>query len=417
MKVIISNCFPDDNRGGAALTIATVEFVQAAFPDAQIALLPVREYEDPAAAFRHCLAAHPEVKILPSIQSTKGRRGGSRAAARFLWSEATGRGRTESLRAIEESSLVVSKGGRYFLDRPSVADFLGLLLLCAPLVRGIRSGTPTVVVGAHIGPCDHRRTRLLLRWVFRRLTHVVVRDSRSAINARTLGVDSRRLSTLPDNAFWHAGLTLDAAGIEQFGLTGQPYAVFVPGRGFDQERAIHKEAFVKLAESCTQQGLAVVIVVQVEPPEDIDRQVAKDLHAEIPESILIDDDLTIAALCAVYAGAAALVTNRLHAAIFALLAGTVPVALRIGPKASWILGDLKLGDLVVGADRSDADAIQVLEAVLDQTVPTTDIGLLVAAERQKLLEVPRILRRCHETSSIATEERRLARRLASPPNS
>jgi len=64
MRVTLANVYNDDNRGGCALTWAALDLMRAAFPGADIAVIPIASTPAPAAPFRHTARRYPEVEIL-----------------------------------------------------------------------------------------------------------------------------------------------------------------------------------------------------------------------------------------------------------------------------------------------------------------------------------------------------------------
>src|SRR5512140_2618575 len=67
MKVVIANCYPDDNRGSAALNEAACVIAERAFPGAEIAMISVSKMQGDRASYRHSLAQHSEVQVLPPL--------------------------------------------------------------------------------------------------------------------------------------------------------------------------------------------------------------------------------------------------------------------------------------------------------------------------------------------------------------
>ena len=71
-KVLITNVYGDDNKGGAAITWATIEAVRRAFPGSTQSLLTISTSGELNQSHRHTRACYPDVPMHPPLV-TEGR--------------------------------------------------------------------------------------------------------------------------------------------------------------------------------------------------------------------------------------------------------------------------------------------------------------------------------------------------------
>ena len=370
MRVVVTNAFPDDNRGGAAITTQTVRMLYEAFPGAEIALMAVRDEPDLSRAFRHVLAAFPAVRLLPPPVVVGDERGaGMRALLRAVRAVLLARQKGAAFSALADADLVVSKGGHYFIDRPSWRRTSGLALLLLPLLYALRIGRPVVLSGAHVGPTARLSTRLLLGPVFRGAMAIAVRDDVSAATARRLGAPPGRIRILPDSAF--AMPAPAPAEVErivtQLGLRGKSFGIICVRR-----KGAHTwqlgQRMTTLANALLDAQLVdtLVGVVQVNPPEDDDMLVMRSVAARTEGRIVVvEEDLSPGELVSLYAAAEWVVTSRLHAAIFSVIAETPAVCVSISDKARRVFGALGLHDWVVDASAPDGAIVALAKHMSD----------------------------------------------------
>src|SRR3569832_1513560 len=164
MRVVIANCYPDDNRGSAALNDAACLIAERAFPGAAIALISAARGACAMtgaalrAPFRHSLAAHPRVAVLPPVLPTR------RAA-----------------------DLVLSRGGYLLADPGGLRWRLNPYLLMLPNRLAHRLGKPTWTLPTSVIPARGWVGDLALRHLVRSFDRLALRDPKARAAAVALG--------------------------------------------------------------------------------------------------------------------------------------------------------------------------------------------------------------------------------------
>jgi len=406
-RVVICNVYPDDNRGSSALTAAAIDAARAAFPGCSISLVTVGSGQTEQ-LYRHTRVRYPDVELLrPPIAVRSGPLDGLAAAARSLRLLLMRPGPTTALTIsrILDADLVVSRGGFLFVDHGSVRRLLSLWLTAFPLVLASRFGIPTVVYAATVGPFTHPSWRILVRWILRRLTLVLVRGPRSYQEAISLGLEPARVSEMPDGVF---GATPPGAGAgasvaKRFGLLGHRFgAVTIPhGQSPVDQDGTFSQRLAALIRELLGSGVLerMAVVVQV------DGSLVSDAGASLELARLVDDDrLTVIRqdlrpedLIALYGTASLVIGGRLHSAIFSLVAGTPAFAFAMnGTKSADVFESLGLGRFVIPAPTFDPQA--VLAATME----------VVARGDSMRSEIRRVTSEAHRRVVAANDLLRLA---------
>lgn len=360
-SVVVSNVFGDDNRGGAAITSATVQAVRRAFPAARVSLLAVPAPDVPLErSHRHTLAAHPDVELLVAGGTArtgplKGLRAVLRTLVWLLWPRSPSL--PLSLQRVRSADLVVSKGGFVFVERNGWRGLLSLWVTAFPLTFAWRIGVPTVAFSTSIGPFRSRPSRWLNGFLLRRVTLVLPRDQRAYVAARDLGVPGSRLEQVPDSAL---GLEKpshqDVEAAREHYADGQRYAVVAIRLTSDRDPLL--DALVGTIRSTLASGgvSRILVVDQV----STDAAASARLVAAVadPRVRRVAGDHPPSALMAIYGGAEVVIACRLHAAIFSLAAGTPAVAVSIdGTKTEGVFEALGLGDAVLTREQATATGL------------------------------------------------------------
>ena len=399
-RVVISNIFSDDNRGGAAITAGTIETLRTALPGCRVSLVTVTDRADERdAGYRHTMARYPDVELLPPlIKVPSGPMAGARAVLRSILALAwpTRLAEHPTVDRIREASMVVGKGGQVFSGNRKGASLAGFWLAVFPLVLGRRLGTRTAVHAITVGPYPLRSTAgRLAGWVLRRADLVLVRDARSYREARALGVAEARLEQVPDVVF-----TMDPPDAErsravarELHLEPERFGVvtITTSKGandlelFDTLGAVVKDILG--------QGLVddVVTVLQTDGPGASDRVASEAFVRRLddPRVRLMDRDLSPEDLIALYGAAAFTLGCRLHSTLFSVIAGTpaFPVSRATTVKADDIFETLGLDRFVVRLEEGEEErqrlaqrlAADIASAVSEQETVRDEI--LAAAAR------------------------------------
>lgn len=411
-RVVISNVFPDDNRGGAAITAATIETVRKAWPGARVSLVTTGAPRPEA--YRHTLARHPSVELLPPLVPVpRGPLGGVRAVLRSLLAMALpALAAGSTLERIREAAAVVGKGGEVFTGKRRGGALAGFWLAVFPLVLGRRLRLPTALHAITVGPYrPGSAAARLAGWVLRRVDLVLVRDRRSYREARMLGVPSERLQLVPDVVF-----SMEAPDVEWSSRTAERLELEPLRFGavtITTSRGAHDdELFDFLGASLKQvlgQGVVdtIAVVLQTHGRASSDGVASEAFvrRFDDPRVRLIEDDLSPEDLIALYGAAAFMVGCRLHSTLFSVIAGTpaFPISRATTVKADDLFETLGLERFVV---RLEGDE----EAKVRLAVRLAEDLEQASAEREALQrEILAAAQRLRDGQAIAVDRLRALR--------
>jgi polysaccharide pyruvyl transferase WcaK-like protein len=405
--IVIGNVFSDSNRGGAALTAASIRAVQEAFPGRPITVVVVPQPgQQLTQSHAQTMRRFPDVEFLPPpYPAPRGRLAGLRATLHSLWALARGKpaGGPESLRRIADAEVVVSRGGYVFVDRPGLGGLLALWHTAFPIIYASRLGIPTVVFSSSVGPFRDRKSRLLNRWILRRATLVLARDPRSYQRTLALGVPFDRVREVPDSVF-----ALDPPTVEEcrdaarrHALEGAVGVVTVRALVPAPERARFLDRLAEALRTAIDEGLVDRIAV-VDQISGGDARDSADLADRLPDdrSIRISGDFSPTDLMSLYGSVRFVVGCRLHSTIFAMIAGTPAVAISLTEqKAAGIFESLELGHFIVEADFQPRDLVGLLHEIVDGGAATRDRVATAAGEaRRRAHELPGLLEKVSQGS-------------------
>jgi polysaccharide pyruvyl transferase WcaK-like protein len=405
MRIALVNVWPDSNKGACALTWASLELVLATFPGASVALVPTAVSPPDPVPFRHTAPRYPGVTILPALSDGEGL-----AAAAQLWRLAgtmlkifrfAGDRPHENptLEWLRTCDLVVSVGGVNFHSAlGTLRDDPQLLIRSLPLLAAQRIGVPVVLVGAQIGPFKTRPGRWLVRRIAAKSAAVFPRDHTSEGELR--GIEPLRSILFPDSAF---ALTVPRAGAQELfarrGLdSAAPTLALVISSALraSEGRDAHVALFARLSARLAESGVVrqTIVVLQTDEDLEISRELVQKLGLEA--RFFIDEDLDPDQLSNLYGSCRMVVSSRLHAVLFSLLAGVPAVSLapEVTFKERAVLKILGLESLWVpssaGAERA---AEKCLEIVAQERSHRTAVEQAVSAARAQWDEVPQLLRK------------------------
>lgn len=376
-RIVISNVYSDDNRGGAALTSAAIETARHVLPSAALDLITlIDDAGELPKTHRHTLRDHPEVTLRPALISRAGRGGSAGALLLSLLLLAIPRAvsrRHPAGALVAGSDLVMTKGGQMFRTR-NISGCLSLWFAMYPLMLAARHGRPTVVLGQAYGPFAGDKGRGFTGRLLKRCDVLMLRDARSMSLAAEDGLAPPSAVLIPDTVFGLDPPSDDEreAVIERFGLAGVRFGVVtLATRG--GEAAFAGKALPVLRQvvrGLLERGAvdALVVSLQTDGPTTSDRAGSEELVRQLDDErvALLDADLSWRELVALYSGAQFVIGGRVHSNIFALLGGTPPFPIDLSTrKAAEIFGGLGLGDRVLWLDEPIETLVRRVTSVLD----------------------------------------------------
>lgn len=360
--VVVCNVFPDDNKGGCAITLQTIAWLKRAFPASPVYIVPVEQsgtYD--MDRHRFTLERYPDVRVIRSPIRTDGavRTTLSMLIRSFVLLLRKGPGRSEFERVMGDARIVVSKGGYVFVERDTIRNLLALWFTAFPLIYATSLKIPTVALCTTVGPFRRALSRALCGWILSRVDAVVTRDPISTEEARRLG--RADAVECPDIV-----LTFDREAIDprrfrsDLGQIGR-YGVVVLSGETPREDEIFLERLRELSRRILDLGLVDRLVVAIQSLEDtgITARFVKSL--DDARVLYIEDDLSPEELMGIYREARFLIGRRMHGGLFAMLSGT-PVVLFAtdGVKTEGVMRALGLSNRVAPYPGFSVDDVQRL---------------------------------------------------------
>lgn len=402
-KVLITNVYGDDNKGGAAITWATIEAVRRAFPGSTQSLLTISTSGELNQSHRHTRACYPDVPMHPPLV-TEGR---SRLedASKFARAGLIHRG-FGCVPQVDDADLVVGKGGQLFRQRRNRGGVHGLRSAALPLMRASRRGIPAALYSVSLGPfVKGSPSARLVAQILQGLDLVAVRDARSAEEAAFLGVDPSKLELAPDSVFGWPAHTETRDGTPASSESSRVGVLTAGKRPFDE----HLIGALKLAiNEAFRSGIVDRVSVVVQTTTDIEN--ARRLVSALDDRRVTVDgaDRGPQELMDLYARAQFVVGGRVHSNIFALLGGTpaFPLEPPTLSKARDIFNMLGLGHHVVRTDDPSAGSTLtelILGAAQDGARVRSDILHRVEQARARVRQLDYRLRSLVTTVSLSTE--------------
>lgn len=225
------------------------------------------------------------------------------------------------------------------------------------LMRAV--GIRLMRVGVSLGPLTAGRRKL--EAILTRLVDVIaVRDR---LSLEELPVKLRqRIHLLPDLA-----LLADDLGSPRRRCGPRSYLAVSLRLHDDAERAErYRRLLPPLSALAPAHGLELLFVAQVQQDKPLLADLARLSGADL-RVLDADDEEALSRVIEVYSRCAVLITNRLHAGIFAAMNGCVPLALidpRVDRKILGLMREAALTKLIHGETETDAALVARLDAVL-----------------------------------------------------
>ena len=350
MNVLVLNTHSVLNSGDAGIVLAQIGLLREFLPGAEISLTSRTPRLDET--FYEPMG----IRVLPPLIPAKGIPRGIR-------------GRGELLRALRKCDLVLASGGGYFWSNRRVFPGRVFFQNVLPVLRAAGLEKPIAFLPQSFGPTFSRPARAFLSACLngRSVARIFAREKASFDFVKGLlggRPNAEKVSLCPDLAFALGGPESDSAGLDP-GLPRPVLAVTLrtwdfPGAGgpaaVEKMRRAYFDGMVEAARRFIQAGNGSALVLsQVRGPwayEDdrvISRQFAEALGRAAGASRVRLIDPPEAALPGQIIGILrrtdAVMATRLHSAIFALLAGRIPVVIGYQPKSAGTMDLLGLGPI------------------------------------------------------------------------
>ena len=239
--------------------------------------------------------------------------------------------------ALFSCDLFISGGGGLLQDvtglRLSVAYYLGLVLMARLL------GKPAVLYAQGIGPVKRPVNRLLIRMIANRATFITVRDNDSLAELSRMGVSRPPTSLTADPAFLLTPAQTFSAPARSI-ISQERTKIGIVVRPWQGQTHYLKE--IALAADVLAAELdALLVLIPMYHSEDL--PVSRELATMLKhDTVILDEYLAPSELLGVICHLDLVLSVRLHALIFAAVAGIPMVGIGYDPKVDAFLQRLGL---------------------------------------------------------------------------
>lgn len=240
----------------------------------------------------------------------------------------------EIIRAVARCDLFISGGGGLLQDmtglKLSVAYYLGLVLLARLM------GKKAILYAHGIGPVTRPLNRMLVRLIANRVTAITVRDQGSLEELARMGVENPPISLTADTAFLLSP-SEDSAGYGDL-LSGLPAGwprIGVAVRAW-KNKGRYLPEIAAAVNTLTQELGASVLLIPMYYSEDL--PVCRELAGMLRNRpAVLEKNLPPRELLGLFTRLDMVLAVRLHALIFAAIAGVPMVGVGYDPKVDAFL--------------------------------------------------------------------------------
>lgn len=301
---------------------------------------------------------------------------------------------TRVLGEILKADLVISGGGSLLQDTTgskSILYYLGVVLLAKIC------GKPVFFYAQGMGPLKRRCSRILVRWVGNLVNSITVRDKNSLQTLRQLGVTRPPVQVTADPVLGlrveelhreSGGKILKNIGIDVSAAERKPIAAFSV-RDWKGLTA-YKKALARAADDLVRKGWQIILLT-LHYPEDV--QACKDVsEAMEEEKYVLEGCCSAEDIMGIFTHLDLVVGVRLHALIFATVAGVPFVAVSYDSKIDAFLEEVKMKS----AGNIESLEYEELSRVINEVVANRE------KIQARLVEIAAELnKRARKTSSLA----------------
>jgi colanic acid/amylovoran biosynthesis protein len=264
-----------------------------------------------------------------------------------------------------QADLIVPVGGGYIRSREGLYNRFNVPLLLHPLLFGYLLGKPTVLYAQSVGPFQNKFEGLLVGYVLRRMTLVMLREDTSVALLAWLGVKHNTLRAI-DSGFLLAGRYSQDVR-KKYHIAADKLLVGVTVRSWLKGRAqtAYEESVAASLDALIETANAYILFIpQVTARKgDDDRRVSRRVYAlmrHTSSATLVEDTPDHNQIKAMYDGLDMLLGTRFHSVIFSLTSYVPVLAIEYEHKTSGIMRDLKLEQWMIKIEDVSAPKITVL---------------------------------------------------------
>lgn len=401
-NIVIGHCYTTENKGDAAIILATVEHLKRANPDCKLTGVSTFSQSDAAYREHHEALTEAGLPIMPALLPEDkihlfGRvlEGANAKAASFLFRTSVllvtlllrgmgyrGHGQLQrTLDAIEGSDLFVSKGGSFLYSLGGIRGDVSLFKLLVPFWIASRSGTRTIILAQSLGPFNTKFSEWMMRYTLRYIDRVYLRERVCMRYLRFLtAAELSKIADCPDLAFSLVSEGYDPLDID---YSGSPVGLTIVNHQFKHgdARARYIDAIIESVSNLANRwpDAKFYVFPQVlsrHVDGSVDLQFARFIAQECASRTgitlqVLAGDHDPRVLQQSYARMRCFLATRLHSAIFAASVGVPTIVFGYhGSKAEGIWEDLGFPELFFDIERI---SLPDLERALELVASSNDL--------------------------------------------
>ncbi len=421
-KILLGHCYTTENKGDAAIVIATIDSIRSSAPNARIQCMSTFSSRDDAFLHHHqdfidagaemVPALMPEDKLFISGRAFKSPAAKALSFAKNLIAcflavvlramrlDIIRGDVSRALRALGEADLFISKGGSFICNEGGFRGDLSLFKILLPFMIAKRSGARTIILAQSLGPFNTPVSRWLAGHFLKYVDKIYLREWHCLKYLEQVKRNSYegKLEFCPDVAFALESSGFDPIidvrpGTTNIGLTIVNYSF---------ADAARKENYLQILENCVayfQSKFADVrflIFPQVLSPQvdgKVDLQLSRLFVARCATKLgveveLVEGDFDCRALRETYGRMRFFIATRLHSSIFSASVGVPTLVFGYhGTKAEGVWHELGYDQFFFGIDDVSWQSVR---AALDEV--TDDWTGISSGLRQKTMQWRQMVR-------------------------
>ncbi|MFA9395558.1 MAG: polysaccharide pyruvyl transferase family protein [Halodesulfovibrio sp.] len=360
MKILLTHCYTDKNKGDAAIIIATTQLIRSVCENANIHMMSTFSSNDPQFDTEHeliskfCNKLHPAlfgqptkflgfqhdslriISFIVSLVKCALMLTSKRFVSNFFFSK-------EEVAAFDTfltSDVIISKGGSYITTQnKSLRQFFSMMTMLFPFILAARYKKKIVIFSQSLGPVTGFLQKYLFKVTLSYCTHIFLRERYCLEKYEEVAqlCASTPYDVIPDSAFAFDisnysfdKIKLNEGGEFKLGLTVVDHAFKYIENSEEREfkRKKYFESIIELVKFVNDRNGYVHVFPQVTVPNShkglTDTDFAKNIVAELKDTkysqsvFFYDKELTPFELKDAYSNMDVFIGTRLHSVIFAL---------------------------------------------------------------------------------------------------
>ena len=367
MNYCLINCYSDNNKGDLGIILSTIHLLKEYDSSAEVSAISTYNHDDPAFMTDHVIL-RKYTHVYPSIfgELNIGRRKDAFSKiARLTWDSIRllfiiicksklflSRNERLSLKKIEESDFVVSKGGSFLCNEKTFRTKIALIrfFFLFWIIFRLFPNKKVVILCQSLGPVYGSISTRIMNFVLRKCDKIVLREDVCVGQYPNIVIPEEKKYCLNDIAFHLPAELLNDSVINRrdgrikVGVTMKTMSV-------ERNAEFQQMMIESLEYIISKYNADLYIYPHVTKDDDVDAsfRVYRRINDKYKEHIfLLTNNYTSGQLKSLYAQMDFFIASRLHSSIFAIGEGIPSIVIAYhGTKAQGVFANYGLEDWVV----------------------------------------------------------------------